>query len=291
MKGTRELKRRLKGVKNIRKITKALELVSGTKLKRLQDRATATRPFANQLEGIMRRVAAFTDASASPYLKAADVVTDVAVVVVAGDKGLCGSYNSNVYRATTPLLRTLAAEGKKAHLYVLGRRPAAFFAKLKDVDLAWVYPDPVEKIDFRRVKSLMGELAKGFVAGRHQEVVIVYTAMKGAMTFKPTVQKILPAPRPAADAKADGADYILEPTPKEIMERLLPRFLEMQLYAAVLESLASEFASRRVAMKSATDNADEMAASLNKEYNKARQSGITAELLEIVGGAEALRSA
>jgi F-type H+-transporting ATPase subunit gamma len=291
VKGTRELKRRLKGVKNIRKITKALELVSGTKLKRLQDRASATRPFANQLEGIMRRVAAFTDASASPLLREAETVRDVAVVVIAGDKGLCGSYNSNVFRTATPFLRSLKAEGKTAHLYVLGKRPAAFFAKLKDVDLTWVYPDPVEKIDFRRVKNLMGELTKGFLADKHQEVVIIYTAMKGTMTFKPTVQRILPAPRPAADEKSDGAQYILEPAPKEIMERLLPRFLEMQLYAAILESLASEFASRRVAMKSATDNADEMAAALNKEYNKARQSGITAELLEIVGGSEALRSA
>ncbi len=291
MKGTRELKARLKGVKSIRKITKALELVSGTKLRRLQDRAAATRPFAVQLEGIMRRVAAFTDASASPLLRSYETVKDVAVVVVAADKGLCGSYNSNVFRTAAPFLRQLKADGKTPHLYVLGKRPAAFFAKLKELDLAWVYPDPVEKIDFRRVKNLMAELAKGFVENKHQEVVIVYTTMKGAATFKPTIQKILPVPRPDAAAGAEGEQYLLEPSPQEIMERLLPRFLDMQLYAAILESLTSEFASRRVAMKSATDNADDMSAALNKAYNKARQTGITAELLEIVGGAEALRSA
>jgi F-type H+-transporting ATPase subunit gamma len=293
VKGTRELKARLKGVKSIRKITKALELVSGTKLRRLQDRAAATRPFAVQLEGIMRRVAAFTDASASPLLRSYETVKDVAVVVVAADKGLCGSYNSNVFRTAAPFLRQLKADGKTPHLYVLGKRPAAFFAKLKELDLAWVYPDPVEKIDFRRVKNLMAELAKGFVENKHQEVVIVYTTMKGAATFKPTIQKILPVPRPdgldAGDAR--GASTSSSRRRRRSWSGLLPRFLDMQLYAAMLESLASEFASRRVAMKSATDNADEMSAALNKAYNKARQSGITAELLEIVGGAEALRTA
>lgn len=291
MKGTRELKRRLKGVKNIRKITKALELVSGTKLRRLQDRAAATRPFANQLQAILKRVAAHADLDASPLLKAAETVKDVAVVIIAADKGLCGSYNSNLFRTAAPFLRKLKAEGKTPHLYVFGKRPTSFFGKMKDLDLKWVYPDPVEKVDFRRARNLMTELAKGFVEDRHQEVVLVYTTMKGAMTFKPTVQTILPVPRPAASDAATQDDYVLEPSPKEIMERLLPRFLDMQLYAAVLESLASEFASRRVAMKSATDNADEMSAALNKEYNKARQSGITAELLEIIGGAEALRTA
>ncbi|HYC78140.1 MAG TPA: ATP synthase F1 subunit gamma [Planctomycetota bacterium] len=293
MKGVRELKRRLKGVKNIRKITKAIELVAGTKLRRLQDRAAATRPFAAQLEGILRRVAAYADVHASPLLKAADEVKRVAVIVIASDKGLCGSYNSNVFRAATPFLRELKAAGKEADLYVLGRRAATFFGKLKDVRLEWVYPDALEKIEFKRVKALMGELVRRFVEDKVQEVVILYTAMKGAMSFKPTLQRVLPVPRPetgSKDASPPAVDYILEPTPQEIMARLLPRFLDMQLYAAILESLASEFASRRAAMKNATDNADEMASALNKEYNKARQSGITAELLEITGGAEALRA-
>jgi F-type H+-transporting ATPase subunit gamma len=291
VKGTRELKRRLKGVKNIRKITKALELVAGTKLRRLQERAAATRPFADQLEGILRRVAAFADVEVSPLLKEAPEVKDVAVVVMAADKGLCGSYNSGVFRTAAPFLRALKAEGKTPHLYAFGRRAAAFFGKLKDVDLKWVYPDPFEKIDFRRAKALTTELAKGFIEGKHQEVWVVYTSVKGAASFKPTTQKILPIPRPKASDGAKDEFCILEPTPAEIMERLLPRFLDMQLFAAALESLASEFASRRIAMKAATDNADEMSATLNQEYNKARQTGITGELLEIVGGAEALRSA
>ncbi len=293
MKGVRELKRRLKGVQNIRKITKAIELVASTKLRRLQDRAAATRPFAAQLEAIMKRVAGVVDPSASPLLRAYEKVTDVALLVIAGDKGLCGSYNSNVFRASLPVIRELTASGKKVHVFAMGKRAATYFGKLKDVTLTWVYPDPVEKIEFRNVKSLAKELVTGFVAGKFHEVRIVYTAMKGSMTFKPTVQGILPVPKPAVDesSKKSSVEYILEPTPQEIMDRLLPRFLEMQLFAAVLESLASEFGSRRIAMKSATDNAVEMIGTLTKEYNKARQTGITSELLEISGGAEALRDA
>ncbi len=292
MKGVRELKRRLKGVQNIRKITKAIELVAGTKLRRLQDRAAATRPFASQLDAIMKRVAGFIDPDASPLLRERSVVKDVALVVIAGDKGLCGSYNSNVFRAAVPFIRARASEGRKVHVFALGRRAAAFFAKLREVDLAYVHPDPIEKIEFRALKLLMKDLVAGFLADKFQEVHILYTSVKGSMNFKPVAQRVIPVPKPeAGEDKTAAREYILEPSPAEIMERLLPRFLEMQLFAAVLESLAAEFASRRIAMKSATDNAGEMIGTLNKEYNKARQSGITSELLEISGGAEALRSA
>ena len=288
MKGVRELKRRLKGVQNIRKITKAIELVASTKLRRLQDRAAATRPFANQLAAIMKRVAGGADPSASPLLRVHDEVKDVAVLVIAGDKGLCGSYNSNVFRTAVPVIRQLVAEGKKPHLWIMGRRAGAYFAKVKDVDVAWVYPDPVEKIEFAAVKRLAKDFMEGFVEGRFQEVRVVYTALRTATSFRPTVQGVLPVPKPEVTDDA-ASDYILEPEAQTILDRLLPRFVEMQLFAAILESLAAEFGSRRIAMKNATDNAGDMISSLSKEYNKARQSGITAELLEISGGAQALR--
>lgn len=288
MKGVRELKRRLKGVQNIRKITKAIELVASTKLRRLQERAAATRPFANQLAGMMKRVAGGADPSASPLLRAHDTVTKVAILVVAGDKGLCGSYNSNVFRTAIPVVRALIAEGKKPHLFIMGRRAGTYFAKVKDVEITWVYPDSVEKIDFAAVKRLAKEFMDGFVTGRFHEVRVVYTSLRTATSFRPLCQGVLPVPKPEASAEA-ASDYILEPEGQVILDRLLPRFVEMQLFAAILESLAAEFASRRIAMKSATDNAGDMISSLSKEYNKARQSGITAELLEISGGAEAIR--
>lgn len=293
MKGVRELKRRTRGVQNIRKITKALELVAGTKLRRMQERAAATRPFAARLGAIMERVAALADPKASPLLVAKSDVKDVAFVVIAGDKGLCGSYNSNVFRTAVPQIRRVVAAGAKAHLFVIGKRTAQYFGRIKDKNFTidYVHPDPVEKITFRRVKTIMADLVRGYLADRWQEVRLVYTSLRGS-TLKPTVQVLVPFQKPEvkAGAKAEAGDIILEPSPGAIVEELVPRFLEMQLFAAILESLASEFTARRIAMKNATDNAEEVIAALIKEYNKARQSGITSELLEITGGAEALRA-
>ena len=290
MKGVRELRRRLKGVKNIKKITKAMEMVAGTKLRRLQERALATRPFANSIEAMMRRVAAFADPAASPLLRVPESCTDEALVIVGADKGLCGSYNSNLFRAGVQHLAALRQAGVTPHLFVYGKRAQAFFAKIRDLDIVRAFPDPVEKIEYRQVRRVLAELTRGFEEGRWQRVRIVYTAMKSVVVFKPTVQDVLPLAAPATAGAAKAAvEYLMEPTPDRILERLIPRYLEMQLYAAVLESLASEFASRRMAMKNATDNAEEMTLHLTMEYNKARQTGITAELLEIVGGAEALK--
>jgi F-type H+-transporting ATPase subunit gamma len=293
MKGVRELKRRTRGVQNIRKITKAMELVAGTKLRRLLERASSTRPFAARLGEIMKRVAAYADPSASPLLAVKPVVKEVAVVIIAADKGLCGAYNSNVFRTAVPLIRKLADSGKKVRLYLIGRRIAIYHSRIKDPRLSveFVYPDVVEKIVFRRVKSMMAALVKGYLEDKFQEVLLVYTALQGATTLKPTVQQLIPFAHAAAaeDENAESRDFILEPSPAAIVERLVPRFLEMQMFAAILESLAAEFTARRIAMKNATDNADEVIQALIKEYNKARQAGITSELLEITGGAEALR--
>ncbi len=293
MKGVRELKRRTRGVQNIRKITKALELVAGTKLRRLQERAAATRPFAARLEEIMKRVASFADPAASPLLAARDDVKDVALIVIAADKGLCGAYNSNVFRTTVPVIRKIIEEGKRVHLFLMGRRIAVYAARIKEpkISVDFVYPEVVEKITFRRVKSMMAALVKGYLEDKFQEVRLIYTAMTGSATFKPTVQPLIPFQHAAAkgtDEPATG-DIILEPSPGAIVERLVPRFLEMQFFAAILESLASEFTARRIAMKNATDNAEEVISALIKEYNKARQAGITGELLEITSGAEAAR--
>jgi F-type H+-transporting ATPase subunit gamma len=289
MKGVRELRRRLKGVRSIRKITKAMEMVAATKLRRLQDRALATRPFAGRIEALMRRTAQVADPAASPLLVVPESVSVEALVVVGADKGLCGSYNSNLFRALVQRLSDLQREGVRARLFVYGRRAQLFASKLKGPELAAAWPEPVEKLDYRAVKRALLALVREFEAGTVQRVAVLYTRMRTMASFSPTAQVLLPVPVPAAADAAPGVDVLMEPTPERILARLLPRYLEMQLYAAVLESLASEFASRRMAMKNATDNADEMTTRLTMEYNKARQSGITGELLEIVGGAEALK--
>ncbi len=286
MKGVKELKRRLKGVKSIRKITKAMEMVSATKLRRLQERALATRPFANAIAGMLARVVARADASTSPLLQKPESVQREAIVLVGADKGLCGSYNSNLHRATVQHLRALEKAGVAAEMWILGKRPQGYFNKLKGLEISYVHPEIVERISYREVALLARQVTDAFASGRVQKVTIFSTRMHSMTLHKPTAQQLLPVAQP--EASAGGADYILEPTADRILERLLPRSIEMQLYAAILDALASEFAARRMAMKNATDNADEMTHHLSMACNKARQSGITGELLEIIGGAEAL---
>ena len=290
MKGVKQLKSRLKSVGNIKKITKAMEMVAATKLRRLQERALATRPYAARIEEMIARVAAHADPAASPLLMVPDTVEAEAILVVAGDRGLCGSYNSNVFRAVRGHLLTLESEGVTPHMYIFGARAGAFLGRTRGVQIDFVHPDPLEKIDIRQVQLVARRISDAFIDGGIQRARVLYTRMRSIASFTPDVRALLPIPRLEPEAEgAESLDYILEPDPESLMRALLPRFLEMQIYAAILESLASEFASRRIAMKSATDNADEMVGILTMEYNKARQAGITGDLLDIVGGAEAVR--
>lgn len=290
MKGVKELKRRLKGVKSIRKITKAMEMVAATKLRRLQERALATRPFAKAIEGMVARVAEHADPAASPLLAQPAKIVREALIIVGADKGLCGSYNSNLNRAAVQYLRRSEAEGVQTEAWILGRRPQGFFAKVRGLEMRYVHPTNVEKVTYREIMLLAKQIVAAFESGAVQRVTVVGTRMLSLSSYKAGTQVVLPVARPAAGTQTkEATDYILEPSADRILARLLPRCIEMQLYAAVLEALACEFASRRMAMKNATDNADEMTHHLSMEYNKARQGGITGELLEIIGGAEALK--
>ena len=286
MKGVREIKRRLKSVKNIQKITRAMEMVAATKLRRLQERSLNTRPFANKIEELIRRVAGHVDADVSPLLGESDRVETEALVIVGADRGLCGSYNSNLFRAGKRYIDTLKGEGINPSLYVFGRRADAFFGRLEDAEIHWTHPDTVERVGYGDVRALVGRLSELFLEGKIQRARVLFTEMKSLASFAPKISDLLPLPRPEAGGEDEEAelDYILEPSAEVIMQRLLPRFLEMQLYAALLESLTAEFAARRMAMKSATDNADDMIGDLTQQANKARQEGITGELLDIIGG-------
>lgn len=294
MKGVRELKARLKGVANIKKITRAMELVAATKLRRLQERALATRPFASRLEAVMQRVAEHVDPAASPLLETPEKVTREAVVVVGADRGLCGSYNSNLHRAARSHLVSLEQAGIECEAHIFGKRANLFLKKGGYAAETFFYGVAMEKIEYGDVKRVMQDLVAAFTSGRVQRVSIVSTRMKTLASFVPGTQQLLPVAPPAANEDASASEeqlqYLLEPSPQEIMDQLLPKYLEMQLFAAVLEALASEFASRRVAMKSATDNAQDMLNSLRTEYNKARQAGITGELLDIIGAVVGMES-
>lgn len=288
MKGVREIKRRLKSVGNIKKITKAMEMVAATKLRRLQERALKTRPFARKIEELIGRVSMHVDEGVSPLLAEHDQVEREAVIIVGADRGLCGSYNANLFREGSRHLKALQEENVRPELYLFGKRPAAFFKRFPSAEIAWEHEGQVEAVNYQEVKALVTVLSEAFIEGRIQRVRIVHTELRSLASFVATTVDLLPLPRIVGEDGEEVLDYILEPSPEVIMRELLPRYLEMQLYAALLEALASEFASRRMAMKSATDNAQEMIGDLQREYNKARQEGITGELLDIIGGMAAV---
>jgi F-type H+-transporting ATPase subunit gamma len=290
-KGTKELKRRITGVKNIQQITAAMEMVATQKLKRLQQRADAARPFADKIQQMVARLAGSVRSDLSPLLQPREVKRS-ANLVVSSDKGLCGGYNGNLVRM---VLATVPRDaGGTEWTRVLGSKGQVLL-RAKGVALGEDYADHVEKLDFTRVRNIARELVQGFLDGSVDEVRVFYTAYLSAVSQRPTAVTLLPirpeslAPAEAGAAPGPEAVFIVEPTPDELLRQLLPKYLEVKLYSAVLESLASEFTARRNAMKQATDAADEMIDALRRQYNRARQESITKELLEVVSGAEALK--
>lgn len=294
-KGIRELRRRIRGVKNIAQITRAMEMVASTKLKRLQERAEGSKPYRESLQGVVSRLADKVSPEEYPLLK--KVTGDAAakgaigILLITADKGLCGAYNSNVFRAAQAFAKNLG--GRPVKLFVLGSRGRTFFTK-NEPKLCEGFDDGLEKIPFTRVRDIVRSVVHRFLSGEIVELHLISTRFLSAAMQKPDSLQLLPIDASklgAVDSKkgVTSAEPLLEPSPGEIFSRLLPKYLEVQVFGAVLESLASEFAMRRAAMKAATDAAKDMIGSLTRQYNRARQETITKELLEIVGGAEALK--
>lgn len=295
MKGVKELKARLGSISGIKKVTSTMELVATAKMKKLQERALASRPYAESIKNMMARVAAFAPANVSPLLRQPDVVTRECVIVVAADKGLCGAFNANLLREAVHYIAARQNEGVEIESYTFGRRATGAMEKL-GFRSAGKCETKLELVTYMEIALAMRELGERFVNDDIQKVTLISTKFKSVVRFIPTVEGMLPLAQESEEAdatdkdsaSADELDYIMEPSPEAIMKRLIPKTLEIKLFSGVLESLASEFASRRVAMKNATDSASDMIDDLRREYNKARQSGITGELLEIIAGAEAL---
>jgi len=287
-KGTKELRQRIRGVTNIQQITRAMEMVASTKLKRMQQRADNSRPYALRLQELVMRMAKLVGPTGIRIFEKRPVVKRVALLVVTSDKGLCGIYNTNVIREVSAFVDR--HRGPEYHLHVLGVKGRTLLKKLK-LPMAAKYPDFMEKISSRRVREIVEELVKQYLSGHYDEVYLIFTRFDSAMVQRATVTKVLPIDPDEfrGEIAESPGDVILEPSARAIFERILPKYLEKGVYAAVLSSVASEFAMRRAAMKQATDAAGDIIDLLRRQYNRARQEAITKELLEIVGGAEALK--
>jgi F-type H+-transporting ATPase subunit gamma len=290
-KGTKELKLRISGVKNIQQITRAMEMVATQKLKRLQGRADAARPFSGKIQEMVGRLAGSVHPDLSPLLqkRQGDVTANL---VISSDKGMCGGYNANLVRFVGETLDASTGEQK---LYSLGRK-GDIMLRARGRTLETVYDDTVERIGYDRARAIAKELVAAFLDGTVDEVRLIYTAFITQARQRPATVTILPID-PASlleetgdeDGSSASREFIIEPDEEALLQSLLPKFLEVKVYSAILESLASEFTARRNAMKQATDAADDMIGALTRQYNRARQESITSELLEVSSGAEALK--
>jgi F-type H+-transporting ATPase subunit gamma len=292
MGGIRELRGRIKSVGNIKQITRAMEMVATTKLRRFQDRAVASRPYAAEIAALVGRLAGVLgEEVAQMPLFNPGKGEKVAILLVSSDRGLCGAYNSSVFREVERWIRERGLSKSNVDFFVYGRRGYQYLGRRGYEVARFIVEPPLEKIDFASAAASSRILTEAFLSGAYREAVVVYTAFRSMVRFVPTVAPFLPisAKGLAGDDQKTGGDVILEPNATAIFESLVPRFLETRVYNALLESLTSEYASRRFSMKNATDAASEMQGELKMAYNKKRQEGITKDLLDIVGGVEAQR--
>ncbi|MDQ3978042.1 MAG: F0F1 ATP synthase subunit gamma [Actinomycetota bacterium] len=289
----RKLRRRIKSVQSTKKITRAMELIAASRIVKAQQRVAAARPYSEQISEVMKALAGSGAALDHPMLEDREEINRVGFIVVGADRGLAGAYNTQVIRAAERGIREVRDEGKDYGLIISGQKPQGYFRYrgYRIDDAFGGYTEQPSYEDARRI----GEAVVGpYEEGELDEVRLVYTRFLSAGSQKVVTSQLLPVERgEIEDRAAQGAQaqYEMEPEPERILEELLPRYVEALIYAALLDAAASEHAARQRAMKAATDNAEELIDTLSVEANKLRQAGITTEIMDIVGGAEALRQA
>jgi len=287
MASVKELRQRIKSVGSIKQITKAMEMVATTKLRRFQDRATASRPYTEEITGLMGRlVAVLGDDVAGRALFRAGAGSKTLALVVSSDRGLCGAYNANLLRS---LEEWRAGRVDPVSYFVYGRKAFKYMDK-RGYDIHRFLTEPaLESVDYRNAAITARMLTREFLSGEYKDVWMLYTAFESMAKYVPTWVQVLPIAAPGGEATEAAGDVLFEPDPAEVFDQLVPRYLETRIYNALLEALTSEYASRRFAMKNATEAANDMQKALKSVYNRKRQETITKELLDIVGGAEAVR--
>ena len=291
-----DLRRRIRAVKNTQQITKAMKMVAASKLRRSQERIMNARPYAVQMQRVLSSVAGRVDSSIHPLLTQRERTPDskTLVIVVTGDKGLCGSFNTNAIKAAASFVLDA---GGPCELGLVGRKGRDYFAR-RGFAVAFEQIGIFQKLRFEDARTIAQTAVDQFLSGRAHRVLLVYNEFRSVISQRVVVDQLLPIAReqvaagaPGASAVGDGyapVDYLYEPSPQEIFNQLLPRYVEVQVYRALLESNAAFFAAQMTAMDTATKNSAEMIANLTLYMNKVRQAAITREIIEVVSGAEAL---
>ena len=285
MAGAREIRRRIKSVENTRQITRTMELVATSKLKKATDRVHAARPYADALEEIVRSLYAPELAERFPLLRQPERPRKAAVLLLTANRGLAGAFNANLIKEARRALENSRGRGVDTALHVAGKKGIAFF-RFRGETMDTKRTDIGDYPSVEDAESLIAPLRTRFERGELDAVYLVSSEFRSALSTPPRTKQLLPIPAPETARSAES--FILSPSGPVILDRLLPAYIRNQVFTAMVENAAAEQGARRTAMKSATDNAGEMLEILTRTYNRARQSQITQEIAEIVGGAAAL---
>jgi len=286
MAGAREIRSKIASIKNTRKVTRALEMVSASKIRRAQDLMMASRPYAAMMQRVIGHIAQAEPEYRHPFM-VKRAVKRVGLVVISTDRGLCGGLNTNLFRTTVASLKEWDARGVEVDLVTIGTKAQGFFKRVKVNHLGAAH-GLGEKPRIEELIGVIKIMLDSYSEGRIDALHVAFNDFINTMTQKPRVEPLLPLPPVDADELQSHWDYLYEPDAREVLDDIMPRYVESLVYQGVLENLASEHAARMVAMKSASDNANNLIDELQLVYNKARQAAITQEISEIVGGAAAV---
>ncbi len=288
----RVVRRRIRSVQSTKKITRAMELIASSRIVKAQQRVEAARPYAIQLTAAMEDLARNAGALSHPLLEERESPAKAGVLVCTSDRGLAGAYSANVIKEAERIMASVRERGLEPVLYVSGKKGAGYF-RFRGATIREDWQGHTEVPTYDVARAIGTRLIEDFAAEEFDELYCAYTDFRSAFTLRATVKRFLPISPEEVTGSGDTLppEYLFEPEPERILDHLLPEYLITKVYAALLESAASENAARRRAMKAATDNADELMKILTRQANRARQDEITTEIMEIVGGAEALSGA
>jgi F-type H+-transporting ATPase subunit gamma len=285
MANLKELRNRIASVSSTMQITSAMKMVSAAKLKKAQDAVTQMRPYAVKLNGVLSNVSATLNAAENPFA-VERTVRRVLVLPVSSNRGLCGAFNTNVFKATRALIASYEEQGAQAEVWGIGKKASEPFRKLDLVSCD--FNATMGAVSFAGAQEIAQKAMEAFTSGQVDAVYVVYNRFKNAAVQEVMTEQVLPIAAPAAEGQPTQSDYLYAPSKEEILMDLIPTTIKIQVFKALLDSVASEHGARMTAMHKATDNANSMRSELRLQYNKARQAAITNEILEIVAGAEAL---
>jgi F-type H+-transporting ATPase subunit gamma len=287
----RDIRKRLKAIQSTKKITAAMKMVAAAKMRKVQDRMLNFRPYASRMGTVLTDLASVAERELHPLL-ALRMKKNVEVIVITSDKGLCGAFNTNILKAANNYINDLKKEGVGLTLSVVGRKARDFF-KRRNVPMRNAWVGLSGRISYANAQEIAVSVIEGYTGETFDEVVVIYNEFKSMIAQKVTIMKLLPVGVIEGEASQKEAsmtaDYVYEPSRAAIFERLLPKYIEIQVYKALLESSAAEEAARMAAMENATKNCSELIVKITLLANKVRQAAITGELMDIVGGVEALK--